>query len=152
MAEKVNLNRTCSIIRKGEVLWESLDTWSIPRIGEKVALAKWDNVYIVTDVMTTFGKSHDCQHVLVYVKGENSQLMSIENKLALALCPCGKQPKELSLEDNGQGRKWATASGDCCSEWQIEFKTEYNDLDTAVCMDLAVKAWNDTPRARDLAN
>ncbi len=61
-------------------------------------------------------------------------------------CPCGIVPKELWLSENGQGSKYATACGDCCGEWNIEFKTQYKRLDTQECISFAVKAWNESPR------
>lgn len=51
----------------------------------------------------------------------------------LATCPCGKTPKELSVEDANQGGKWAFVSGDCCGEWKIEFRTNYADLQSDEC-------------------
>ena len=64
----------------------------------------------------------------------------------LKRCPCGEIPTTLILADNGQGGKWATASGDCCNEWSIEFRTYYAELDSDDCMDTAIEAWNNTPR------
>lgn len=64
-------------------------------------------------------------------------------------CPCGKTPNELHVTDAAQGGKWAFASGDCCGEWNIEFRTEYNIIGGEACAELAIIAWNDTPRASD---
>lgn len=64
-------------------------------------------------------------------------------------CPCGKVPTELFLADANQGMKWAFASGDCCGEWIIEFRTNYATLDSDECKRLALEAWNGTPRAND---
>lgn len=58
----------------------------------------------------------------------------------LKTCPCGETPKSLLLVDNGA--KWAYATGDCCNEWHIEFRTGYNKLESSECMALAVEAWN----------
>jgi hypothetical protein len=63
-------------------------------------------------------------------------------------CPCGKTPESLGLADNGA--KWAYAYGDCCSEWHIEFRTQYHELDTDACMELAIVAWNESSRSVDL--
>ena len=65
----------------------------------------------------------------------------------LAACPCGKVPDELAIMDGGQGSKWAFASGSCCGEWHIEFRTNYHALDSDACKKLAREAWNGTPRA-----
>ena len=64
----------------------------------------------------------------------------------LKKCPCGRTPTKLHIVDNGQGGKWGDASGDCCGEWKIEFRTDYNKFDTKECMSLAVDAWNETER------
>lgn len=66
--------------------------------------------------------------------------------MTLSKCPCGTTPKELWICENGQGSKYASASGDCCGEWNIEFKTQYHGLDTQECMALAVSAWNEAGR------
>ncbi len=64
-------------------------------------------------------------------------------------CPCGQTPESLGLADNGA--KWAYAYGDCCSEWHIEFRTQYHELDTDACMELAIEAWNESSRSAALA-
>lgn len=61
----------------------------------------------------------------------------------LAVCPCGRVPQSLYISD---GVKWAFVSPSCCSEWHIEFRTQYNKADTKECMDLAIEAWNSAPR------
>ncbi len=61
-------------------------------------------------------------------------------------CPCGKIPTNLLLCDNGQGNKWGDASGDCCGEWRIEFRSDYNSFDSKEAMDIAVRYWNEAPR------
>ena len=58
----------------------------------------------------------------------------------LKSCPCGETPKSLLLVDNGV--KWAYATGNCCNEWHVEFRTRYNKLESDECMALAVEAWN----------
>jgi hypothetical protein len=62
-------------------------------------------------------------------------------------CPCGKTPSSLLLIDNGA--KWAYATGDCCNEWHIEFRTMYNNLESDECMALAFYAWNSARRISD---
>lgn len=64
----------------------------------------------------------------------------------LKKCPCGYFPRELIINDAGQGGKYAFVSGDCCDEWLTEFRSDYKDLNSQECMDLAIKAWNNAPR------
>jgi len=63
----------------------------------------------------------------------------------LAPCPCGKTPEDLGI-DPGDTCKWAWVHGDCCGEWNIEFRTDFYEVDSEECMVLATKAWNDAPR------
>ena len=68
-------------------------------------------------------------------------------RLVIKPCPCGKTPEKLYIHDTGQGGKWANANGDCCGEWEIEFRTDYLDYGSDECMALAIAAWNAAPRA-----
>lgn len=61
-------------------------------------------------------------------------------------CPCGATPTELNITDSGQGGKWAHVGGNCCGEWEIDFRTEYNDIFSTECETLAMECWNDAPR------
>jgi len=62
-------------------------------------------------------------------------------------CPCGRIPSVLQItEQSGSGGKYAYVSGDCCGEWEIEFKTNYYDIGSLTCWALAMKAWNAAPR------
>ena len=61
-------------------------------------------------------------------------------------CPCGRVPTELGIVDAGQGGKYAWAVGNCCGEWHIEFRTNYEPLDSPECMTRAIEAWNAAPR------
>ena len=61
-------------------------------------------------------------------------------------CPCGQVPEALTITDNGQGYKWASATGTCCDEWSVEFRTQYNDYTSDACRELAIEAWNEAPR------
>lgn len=61
-------------------------------------------------------------------------------------CPCGETPEQLCIE-SGQIDKWAWVSGDCCSEWSTEFRTNYHQLNSDECYDLAIEAWNRAKRA-----
>lgn len=62
----------------------------------------------------------------------------------LKCCPCGTIPDKLCLTQDDMKR--AYASGYCCGEWNIEFRTNYKKLDSDECMGLAVDAWNRTER------
>ncbi len=64
----------------------------------------------------------------------------------LKSCPCGAVPKVLYISTSVSGCRYAFVSGDCCGEWEIEFRAEYNYIDSADCMELAVKAWNAAKR------
>jgi len=64
----------------------------------------------------------------------------------LKKCPCGETPSKLWITDAGQGGKWAHVAGMCCNEWMIEFRTEYNGLDSDKCMELAIENWNEAKR------
>jgi hypothetical protein len=64
--------------------------------------------------------------------------------MELKNCPCGKTPESLGVEDTGQGGKWADVVPDCCGEWRIEFRTQYETGNKLYA--LAVEAWNDVPR------
>lgn len=64
----------------------------------------------------------------------------------LKRCPCGVIPKELAITGNSNFVKYAYVYGDCCGEWEIEFRTQYKDLESDECMALAIKAWNEAPR------
>jgi hypothetical protein len=64
-------------------------------------------------------------------------------------CPCGETPTELNIQDGGQGFKWAFACGNCCGEWWIEFRSHYEPIDSAKCMQYAVEEWNRVPRKKE---
>ena len=57
-----------TIVRNGELIFESLDSWYVPRIGESIALAKWDTIYTVVDVFSVFGKSKTAETVQITVE------------------------------------------------------------------------------------
>jgi len=63
-------------------------------------------------------------------------------------CPCGITPTDLCIVDAGQGGKWAYVYGNCCQYWEIEFRTEYNDLESDKCMELAIYSWNIATRGQ----
>jgi len=72
--------------------------------------------------------------------------MGIPNVQSLAPCPCGKTPTEIGVYDANQGGKWAFAVPNCCGEWLIEFRSNYEALDSDKCKELAIDAWNIAPR------
>ena len=63
----------------------------------------------------------------------------------LKACPCGNIPKTLCIE--GQDRdKYMRVTGDCCSEWAIEFRAGYAMLDDPELLVDATEAWNNASR------
>jgi hypothetical protein len=70
-------------------------------------------------------------------------------KQRLQPCFCGRIPKRLCISE-GHSCKYSFASGDCCGEWMIEFRTEYRRDDDPKLLELAAKAWNAAPRGEDL--
>ncbi len=66
--------------------------------------------------------------------------------IELKPCPCGKTPTGLIIESTNA--KWFRCSGICCGEWEIEFRSNYNNPnpDSDEAEKLAIKAWNDAPR------
>ena len=68
--------------------------------------------------------------------------------MKLQKCPCGQIPTDLNIEE-GSSCKYGFASGDCCGEWLIEFRTEYQKLNSKKCKDLAKNAWNGALRSKD---
>jgi len=76
----------------------------------------------------------------------NEDLKMAEQKLKP--CPCGQIPSRLVISYSGQGEKWAYVRGECCGIWEIEFRTQYNDLASPECKALADKAWDEAPRGK----
>lgn len=74
----------------------------------------------------------------------NKPFDDLFNDETLNKCPCGQIPDSLLIVDNGV--KWAFATGNCCNEWHIEFRTRYNKIDSDECMKLAKEAWNNATR------
>lgn len=70
----------------------------------------------------------------------------IETKKPLARCPCGEIPDALTICESGHGGKYAAINPACCETWEIEFRTDYHEIDSEECMRLAVEAWNAAPR------
>lgn len=63
----------------------------------------------------------------------------------LKRCPCGEVPKKVLPECTGSA-KYMLAVPSCCSEWMIEFRANYHDIDSEACQALAVEAWNNASR------
>ena len=62
-------------------------------------------------------------------------------------CPCGKTPGKLYImSDSGNTPKWARVSGDCCGDWEIEYRNSYEDIAGPDAMKLARQTWNEAPR------
>lgn len=59
-------------------------------------------------------------------------------------CPCGKVPTALNVFEGDC--KWYQASGNCCGEWLIEFRSHYRKVDSPEAYQLAVEAWNKAAR------
>jgi hypothetical protein len=70
------------------------------------------------------------------------------SRLDLRPCPCGQTPDDLVITGDGSRPKWATAAGNCCTEWDIEFRNGYLPLASDECRELAAEAWNSAPRGR----
>lgn len=78
---------------------------------------------------------------------DDEKIQSVHTSDILLSCPCGKTPTRLLIDD-GPPCKWAYVTGDCCSEWSVEFRTNYKATNSSACMALAIAAWNSTPRVR----
>ena len=61
-------------------------------------------------------------------------------------CPCGKTPETLIITESEQPYRWARSYGNCCGEWEQEFRTYNHSLNSPECMEYAVAAWNEAPR------
>lgn len=64
----------------------------------------------------------------------------------LKRCPCGKTPDHLCVD--GDRSKWAYTYGDCCGEWNIEFRSNHFPSGSIELKELALKAWNGAPRPK----
>ena len=63
-------------------------------------------------------------------------------------CPCGETPDHLCVCE-GSTLSYAYASGSCCNEWIIEFRTDKYSPYSEESMGNAVKIWNSTKRGGD---
>ena len=69
--------------------------------------------------------------------------------MELKRCACGATPTRLAIEGT-ENYRYARATCDECGEWSIEFCTEWQELTSERCSELAREAWNDAPRADEL--
>ena len=67
---------------------------------------------------------------------------------ALAPCPCGQVPSRLIVQCEYRA-KYAYVGGDCCDEWQIEFRNNYEPPGSAASIALARAAWTKAPRRQE---
>lgn len=66
--------------------------------------------------------------------------------MGLNPCPCGKTPTALHIEP-GQSCKYSWVCGDCCGEWNVEFRTGYLAEEDPALMEIAIEVWNRATRA-----
>lgn len=67
-------------------------------------------------------------------------------------CPCGQTPTELHVTSHDFDHpKWAMASGNCCNDWNVEFRNEWARIGSTKCAENAARAWNAAPRAKQEA-
>ncbi len=71
--------------------------------------------------------------------------MNDKTMLELKHCPCGATPTALNLSE-GSTYRWGYASGNCCSQWEIEFRTKGRPNEPEY-MQAAIDEWNLAPRA-----
>ena len=62
-------------------------------------------------------------------------------------CPCGKIPEVLAMVQ-GSTDRWGYVSGNCCGEWEVEFRTSFHKIDSYECLVEAIKYWNQAPRTK----
>lgn len=68
-----------------------------------------------------------------------------------APCPCGKVPTKLVITCEDRG-KYGYVGGDCCNEWQIEFRNQYCQHRTQEQSIRAEAAWSSAPRGAPILN
>ena len=68
---------------------------------------------------------------------------------ALKQCPCGQIPEKLAIV-GGHTEKYAYVVGECCGEWHIEFRTDYQPRGSSELHNLAEAAWNGAPRGAEV--
>ena len=78
-------------------------------------------------------------------RGTDGAMQKGELIQKLKRCPCGGIPHRLGVS-RGSIKNWAIVYADCCVDWEIEFKTNYEYFESEKCMELAIKAWNNAKR------
>jgi hypothetical protein len=63
----------------------------------------------------------------------------------LKKCPCGRYPESLFISQT-QSSSWGEACGNCCGEWNIEFRSVNHDPFSKESYERAIEYWNDMPR------
>lgn len=64
-------------------------------------------------------------------------------------CPCGQIPLSLGLNFDHDKPKWGRVVGNCCGEWEIEYRNQYLSHDSPEAMEKAIEAWNGAKRWDD---
>lgn len=73
-------------------------------------------------------------------------------EVGIKRCPCGEYPNSLFINqatpsDTYNGSKYSYVSGNCCGEWEVEFRSNY--LEGAALYSVAKDAWNKIKRWDD---
>lgn len=68
--------------------------------------------------------------------------------VTLKECPCGLTPLNLVVlgEAEGARPKYAFVAGDCCNEWIIEYRNQYEPIGSPEAIARAIKEWNAATR------
>lgn len=61
-------------------------------------------------------------------------------------CPCGATPTALILSGESDWPRWGTAAGDCCGDWEVEFRNKGHYLSSDLSKAAAAEVWNKAKR------